>query len=88
MKVKYPEGITNAKDKTEVLYRMQELLRQEYNSYGERYRNKEITEKEWNAYKEEFEQKEKPIIEEILAQREIMKNNKNLNVTLKDNLVE
>jgi len=88
MRVKYPEGITNAKDKTEVLYRMQELLRQEYNEYGEKFRNEEITKEEWHQYLKEYETKDLAIVSEILSQREIMKNNKNLNVTLKDNLVE
>jgi len=83
--VKYPSGCTSPSDKTEFLYRAQELLRLEHNEMGEQFRNKTIDRLAWMNYLDnDFNPKSEAIVKDILENRALLKQSTKYSVVLDD----
>ena len=88
MKIKYPANVKTPEEKTKVLYRLQELLKQEHNNVGKKLKKGQLSKTEWKKYLNTFNKKSDAIIEEILNQREEMKKNDDPSISLSYNIIE
>lgn len=79
MKIHYPAGYPTAAKKTAFLYRCQEILRLQHNIMGDR------THKEFVVYLEKvFNPISEAITQDILKQRQILKQDTSHNINLED----
>ena len=84
MKVRYPPNTIGAEKRTGVIYRLQELLRLEHNIKG-----KTLSAAKFREYiLTEFNPKSDVIVKEILENRALMKNDKEIPITLKNGFIE
>ena len=83
MKVKYPIIADTPAAKLAYLQRLYEVLRLHHNTIGSDYKKGNITEKQWDDFQRtEFDPKHAAIINEILEQRRILRNDLNIPVDL------
>jgi len=82
MPIKY--NYLDNNDKYAQLYRLQELLRLEHNSYGLQFKQGTITQKDWNNYKNQFNIKNDLLSLEICKIRQLIKDDNTINTTLND----
>lgn len=78
----YPAGAATAAEKTAFLYRLSEKLRLEHNEMGAKFRNKTISKIEWDTYLSKFNVKHKKMIDDLLAERDKLKNDDSWNIDL------
>ena len=81
-KLKYPSGISKPEHKTKYLYRLQEIMRIQYNQMGKKFRNKEISRQEWDNFNKEWNTKMDVLIGEILQAREQFKKDSSISIDI------
>ena len=85
MKVKYKDKINDKKDKLAYLYRLQQLVIDEFNEKGKDFREKKISNKDFNSYKIKiFEKRIEAINDEIVGLQEKMKKDSLQDVSIKE----
>jgi len=82
--INYPESVTNNYEKAAFLYRVQELLRLEFNNKGKQYREKKISDEDWKSYKKEWDNKHLKIVNAMLEIRSQLQNDDSLEVDLEN----
>ena len=83
----YPQNCNDDGQRTEYLYRVQELLRLHHNEWGKKFRDSEINEIEWSTFLKEWDEKNIIIVNEILKYRQKHKECKKYDIKL-DELFE
>lgn len=74
MQIKFPANCATEASKMSFCHRLDELLRQQHNTQGEKFRNGLLTQAEWDSYQKDFLTKSRTIHSEINNARQTASN--------------
>lgn len=80
--INYPGSINSNHKKIDYLYRMKQLLIDEFNAEGAKFRDGKISKADWKIYTRDWEDKHTCVLGDIITIRGEFKNNKTLGAEL------
>lgn len=86
MKVKYPDDANTPGERTAVCYRLLELLRLDHNITGKKFKEGRISPQDWDNFKRKWNPKQNAVIDGVLEQRRLLKDDDSLGVSIDNNI--